>query len=293
MKKIILLILILIGFILNSNEISNSILLSFNLCIYKLFPSIIPFMLLSNFLIEYNFFNEITILFKPLMNLFNINKYVSFAFFLSLLSGSPAVSIYLNNLYKKGVINESDIQKTLNFCHYTNPLFVINVIGINYLNSKKLGIIILVSEYISSFIIALIFRGHKPTQTNYTNNKTKPNFFNTLKISILECTDKLLLILGIITFFLIITTLLKINNNPIAALFEITQGVNIINNLNINILIKSILFSSIISFGGFSIHVQVFSIINNKKIRYKPYLICRILQAILSAIITFIISLMH
>ena len=45
----------------------------------------------------------------------------------------------------------------------------------------------------------------------------------------------------------------------------------------------------IISFGGLCIHFQVLSIIDGK-IKYQPYLLARLLHAIISGMLVFIIS---
>ena len=95
--------------------------------------------------------------------------------------------------------------------------------------------------------------------------------------------------------FLIITGLIdnifNINNNFkfIYGLLEITQGLKYLSISNLNIYIKAVIASFIISFGGLCIHVQVFSILDNKKIRYLPYLCSRIIHAVISSLITLII----
>ena len=70
---------------------------------------------------------------------------------------------------------------------------------------------------------------------------------------------------------------------------EITQGLNYLNVSNLNIYFKTIISSIFISFGGLSIHLQIFGILDNKKIRYIPYLINRIIHSIISVIITTIL----
>ena len=66
MKKIILLLFfVLVSIItLNYNIITNNVLLSFDICFKNLFPTLIPFMLISNILIKYNFINELSELFS-------------------------------------------------------------------------------------------------------------------------------------------------------------------------------------------------------------------------------------
>ena len=279
----------------NSYEIMESIRFSFSLCINNLFPSLIPFMLLSNVLINYNFINDLSDILKNITTkFFKVNKNCSFALIMSMISGSPSNAKYLKDLSDNNLIDDIDIQKCLNFCHFTNPIFIIGTIGYNFLKDKKLGLIILISHFTSSFIIGLFNKKRKNIKINNLNIKNnKNNFISILKSSINSTIDTLFLILGIITTCIIITTIIdnifNINNNYkfLFGLLEITQGLKYLSLSNLDINIKTIISSFIISFGGLCIHAQVFSILNNKKIRYMPYLISRIIQGILSSIITY------
>ena len=127
--------------------------------------------------------------------------------------------------------------------------------------------------------------------TNNSFNKTSNSFIKTITSSLQNSINTLLLILGVISFFSFITTC--INNSIenqfikciISGLLEITNGINNINLLNISLKLKSLFIIFIISFGGISSHIQVFSILEEYDIKYFPYFISRILHAILSSII--------
>lgn len=297
MKKTIKLILFSITIFIilyNSYEIMKSIRFSFSLCINNLFPSLIPFMLLSNILINYDFINDLSDLLKNITTkFFKVNKNCSFALVMSIISGSPSNAKYLKDLSDNNLIDYIDIKKCLNFCHFTNPIFVIGTIGYTFLNNKKFGLIILISHFTSSFIIGFFNKTRKDIKTNNINNKrAKNNFISILKGSINSTIDTLFLILGIITTCIIITTIINnifnINDNYkfLFGLLEITQGLKYLSLSNLDINIKTIISSFLISFGGLCIHAQVFSILNNKKIRYIPYLISRVVHGILSSTIT-------
>ena len=116
-----------------------------------------------------------------------------------------------------------------------------------------------------------------------------------LNESIKSTIDTLLLIMGIITSCLIITGLInsifKINNDYkfIFGILEITQGLKYLSLSNINITLKIVISTFFITFGGFCIHLQIFSILDNNKIRYLPYFINRIFTGILSSFISLIL----
>lgn len=299
MKKIIyftLFSLTIFIILINSYEIMESIRFSFSLCINNLFPSLIPFMLLSNILINYNFVNDISDMLKILMKAFKVNKNCSFAFIMSILSGTPSNAKYLKDLLENKLINIKDCQKCLNFCHFTNPIFILGTIGYIFFNSKKIGLIILISHYTSSLIIGLF------NKKNYESNKNifelknnKSTFINIFKNSIKDTTNTLFLILGIITSCIILTCIINnifyINKNFkfIYGLIEITQGLKYLSLSNLNIKLKISIASFLISFGGICIHAQTFSILDNKKIRYCPYFVARIIHGILSSIITILL----
>ena len=299
-KNIIYLLVLtitLFEMLFNSSLIINSVTFSFSLCINNLFPSLFPFMILSNILMEYGFVDIASELLKPIMNkLFKSHEYGSFVLILSIISGTPSNSKYINELLNKNMINEYDATKLLLFTHFVNPLFVINTIGVSFLHNKLLGIIILISHYLGNFIVGIIFRNyHKinnSTKINISKAITtldkKNNFISILTNSIISSINTLLIILGVITTCLIITSLIDIN--PILNGFlEITQGLKYISTTNLEILKKVLLTTFLISFGGFSIHAQSFSILSNKKIKYIPYLIARITHGIISSIIVYIL----
>ena len=201
----------------------------------------------------------------------------------------------------------------LKFNHFSNPLFVIGTVGTLLLNNKKLGLLILLVHIISNLFIAIIFR---PKECNYSScsslingiNKmhkkridSNSSFGSVLSESIFKTFKTLLLLLGVITFFLIISTLIKqiIPTNDfiysiISGLLEMTGGIKNISSLNIPISIKTSIITFFISFGGFSIHMQVMSILSNYKIKYIPYLISRLLHGIISSTLIYgIISFTH
>lgn len=294
---ILLVSLIFINYI----DISESIKFSFDICINSIFPSIIPFMLLSNLLINYDFVDSLSeILGNIISKLFKVNKSVTFAFVLSLFTGSPSNAKYLKDLHGDEMINEYDIEKTLNFCHFMNPIFILGTVGNNFFNNKQIGLYILISHYFSGILIGLIKNKKKFKVVEPRHNiKNKKSFMKVLNDSIVGTSSSLLLILGIITTCLSITTILnnflKINNNYkfIYGLLEVTQGLKYLSLTNINLQVKGAIAAFLISFGGISIHMQTFSILDNKKIRYIPYFFSRIEHALLSILVFGIMSLLQ
>lgn len=290
---------IIIFIIRYSNEVMESV--SFSISIWKdnLFPSLFPFFVLSNLLLQYGFVEKVSILFRRIMPvIFHLPKEASFPFIISLFSGFPSGAKATTDLVRNDILTKEQGARLLTFTHYSNPLFILGFIGSILLGSKKMGAIILFSHIFSSIIIGILFRPKEIVKNgNQKINSIKkcPSLGNALRISIFDSLNTMFLLLGIVTIFLIITTILSqvlsygsIINSLIAGLLEMTQGVKLVSQLPLSILERAIIMTIFISFGGFSIHMQVLSIISEAKIKYKYFLLARILHAILASVLVFI-----
>lgn len=318
MKKIIISIFIMIILIFCSYEIlsesetiMNAVTYSFNIWTNNLFPSMFPFFVLSEILINYGFVELISELFKPIFQkLFKTNSNASFVFIMSMLSGFPSNAKYTKELYLEGKLTDKEATKILMFSHFSNPLFILGTISVTFLNNKQLGIIVLISHYISNIIIGILFRNYNPSSIKYekfslknsilkmhnkriNNNKS---FGTIIAKALTNSINTLLLILGVVTTFLIITTIIDNNFHPdlltktfISGFLEMTQGLKHVSLLSIPNAYKTILITMILSFGGLSVHTQILSIISDTKIKYKPFLLARLIHVVISSIICFLL----
>ena len=282
-----------------SKDVAESITFSISLWKDNLLPSLFPFFLISDLLLEYGFIDLISnTLGKYMTTIFGLPKEASFAFFTSLFSGFPSGSKYVKDLLDKNLITTEDANHLITFAHYSNPLFITTTVGFYLLNNIRISYIILISHILSNVIIGIIFKKKRKiiinnqSLNNYISNKEKKNFITILMSSIWKSFKILVNMLGIIIFFLIITTLIDKLLNPneifksiICGVLEMTQGVKYVSGLPISIELKSAIIGAIISFSGISVHFQVKSIIEGTNISYKTFLKARILHSILCFIL--------
>ena len=202
---------ILILILFNKSLVSTTITSSFYIWFNTLVPSMLPMFILSDILINYNFIEYIP---KRITNfirkLFNISNNSVLILFISCISGFPGNARALKEAYDLNLISKEEVEHLLLFNHFPNPLFVLQTVGVFYLKDDILGIIILVSIYISNTIIGIIYRGkNHPTKVNYITNINKSqSFMNVFSNSIKKSINTLLMISGIVTSFLIISTLI-------------------------------------------------------------------------------------
>ena len=276
---IIVTISLYIIFIKNSSIVNTSIIEACTLFFYKIFPSLFPMLILSQFIIEYNILNKFNIFFfKINKKFFNINIYCSILFLTSIFIGNPGNAKIAKYFYKNNKISELNIQKVLLFSHFCNPMFI-NVFA------KDKFILVTTCHYLSNFIIGIILKNKYVDNKIIFNREKTDNkkFLNIFFESINSTISTLLFILGTIVSFYVFLSI--ININYLSPIIEISQGMNYINNLNINLKLKTILFGGALSFGGLCIHMQIFGILSELKIKYFPYFVSRIIHSIFTMIL--------
>lgn len=302
MKKFIkdftlIIVLIFIIYLITKNKVvANDISFSVNIWSKNLFPNLFPFFVLSNVLIECNLIEPVNNIIYPLFKrLFKLPKVCCYVLLISIFSGYPSGAKYTSDLVNKNLISIDEANKLLTFTNYSNPLFVLGFIG--DILTKKLSIIILISHILSGLIVGIIFnKNNVIINKNNSISKEKKELGKILESSIKDGLSTLIYLLGVIMIFLIISSFIKylfhLNNNSylvISSLLEMTQGIKNISLLNINVYIKTILITGIISFGGFSIHIQIKSLFS--KIKYKYFLISRVIHSLISIILVSILIL--
>ncbi len=297
----IILFYLFIFIFLYSSNVKENILYAFDVWTNTLIPSIFPFIIISNLLINYGFIDILSLFLGRFVEfIFNLPKEATYAVIISFFTGFPTGSKYVRDLLDKGMISKEDANHLIMFTNYSNPLFVVSGIGEGMLKSKTLGIIILIMHIISGLLVGFIFKKKRKVVNYKSNKRYQESFIKVLTESINNGFRILINMLGIIIFFLIVISIIDklLPNNIITAILkgiiEITIGINNIARMNINITLKASLIGFIISFSGISVHFQTKSIIENSQIKYKNYLIARIFHAILCFSLTYLsISLLN
>lgn len=317
MKKIysilIIIFLMFVGFeiLTESSSILKSVDFSLNIFKNNVFPSLFPFFVLTNILVKCGFVELVSELFKKIMNkFFKIKGDAAFVFIMSLISGNPANAKYTKELLNEGLLNKYEATKILCFTCFTNPLFILGTVATLFLNNKDVGILILICHYLGNIIIGILMRNYFPSKKEnskvslrkaidrmhkkrISNNES---FGEIITNSLISSINTLLLIMGVITTFLVITTIIDKNvslnsvlQSTLNGFVEMTQGLKYISMENVPLKLKCILTVMILSFGGFSVHMQIMGILSDTEVRYLPFLCARMVHSLLSGIMMYFI----
>lgn len=282
---------------------------------YKVFPSLFPFLIISNLMINFGgvqIFSKVfgNILCKPL----RIKKECSFVILISFICGYPLGAKYTCDFYEKGIIDLETCQRLLNIASNASPLFIVGSIGASMMKDMKLAYIMLASNCISSYMMGLILpiksKAKAERSINVVHYEERKNIGVLFKQIIDNSISTCLSIFGYVVIFSVITQFIiksagfYIVVNKLASVFNISQGllsglllgtIEMTNGCNLIALsqgslpIKAATISFLLSFSGISIITQVYSFTYKYRVSMKKYIYRKLIQGSLSAVLTLLL----
>ena len=282
---VLIILFIYLGIFINPSLIIESGITSINIFKTKLFPSIFPFFVLASLLLELGLATKISKKLNPLFKrLFHVEGNSSFIILVSIISGFPSGSKYIVESLKTKSISKDTANYLLTFTHFANPLFVLVTCGL-ILNSISLAYKILIIQILSNLILGIILRPKEIVFSKITNNPQNKSFLEALPKAINDAIKVLLFMLGSITFFMFFSKLLTstLSLNPffktiITGILDMTSGISLVNTINTTNYIRGLLVLTFITFGSFSVHLQVLNNIKEEDIEYKYFFLGRIIE---------------
>lgn len=282
-------------------------------------PSLLPFFIATELL---SYTSVVSFLGKFLNKfmrpIFNVPGEGSFALIMGIISGYPIGAKIVCNLKEQGICTNEECERLLAFTNNSGPLFIIGTVGISLFSSSSIGIKLFIVHVLSCFLVGFIFRWWKYNKrpstlvckrSSHEDILCFNNLGAILSNSIQNSIKLVLTIGGFIVLFSVIVSILNsskilngccmflnpflymlkipVNYSPsiITGFIEVTNGVNLaaIDSSPLSVIICSFL----LGFGGISILLQVLSITSQAKISIKPYILGKILQACLSALLMY------
>ena len=291
--------------IINSKIVFNSISASINIFIYKLIPALFIYILITELIINSGKDKNLSLGFsKILSKLFKIPTNTTPCVIIGFLLGYPNSAKYIQKLYERGEINSKTATKLVAFTSNANLAYIISTVGISMYNNINIGIILAISHFLSAILIGMFLTPSNLNinsiiqQTNINSNSFKQIYspFELLYISIKGTLKTLAFIFSYTVLFSLIPIVIinKLNltellNTLLIGICELSNGINSISMLNIDITLKLVLTSFVLSFSSFMIIVQIFSFVYKVGVRFIDLVKYKLLQGVLSSIITYII----
>jgi sporulation integral membrane protein YlbJ len=315
---------VLMGIVRNPEISLNSALNGLATWANIVFPSLFPFFIISEILIEMGFVNFIGDSLQPVMRpMFNVSGEGAFPFAMSIISGYPMGAKITSLLREKKLISKAEADKIVCFSSTSGPLFMLGAVSVGMLKTPAAAPLVLYPHYLGAITVGLILRfvGKKYNPNTRSNRYIIKNpliyinkdysigmilgncvknslntiftvggfiIFYSVAIELLFASKTFDKIMHLIDYIIPLKINMDILQGLIAGTLEITTGCNKIASLNIDFIQKILIINFLIGWGGFSIHSQALSFISKTDINAKMYIFSKFLHGILSSIYTLI-----
>lgn len=281
-------------------EITRFASAALDICLTQVIPSLFPFMVISRILSESNVCKYSGYLLGGLIRtIFGVDKNLGGAFLCGIFGGFPSGAIATGVAYQKGECTKQQAEFTLALCNNSSVSFILSFAGICVLGSLKSGIILLLSQLLSIFIISLIMRIVFKFKTEMLKHpicvyKTKNSLKNIIISSVTKSVTGILNVCGYIIVFYILSELIaKLFGNRFDLIyitkcfFEMTGAVKMCETPDFPL--NLILCSSAIGFSGICVIMQVSGICEEYGLSPKYFVLSRILSALVMPVCTLIL----
>ncbi|CAG9619828.1 sporulation integral membrane protein YlbJ [Sutcliffiella rhizosphaerae] len=245
----IIISLLTLSLILNPKASFEASVRGLNMWWEIVFPSLLPFMIISELLIGFGVVAFIGVWLEPFMRpLFRVPGVGGFVWAMGMASGYPSGAKLTVRLRQEGQISRIEGERLVSFTNSSNPLFIFGAIAVGFFHNPKLGIILAAAHYLGNFCVGLVMRFHgdhsqsssavssKPTRLSLTRairemHKTRMKHNKPLgKLlgdAVLSSIQTLLMVGGFLILFSVLNSMLSLVSITavLAAIISIVLGI--------------------------------------------------------------------
>lgn len=262
-----------------------------------LLPSLLPFMILSNFLVAIFAFRYIPAWFSHMMGfLTGLSHNGVYAFCLGLFCGYPMGAKVTADLYRRQAISKQEAQYLLTFSNCASPAFLASFVLCQTLQSPQLlktsCILYYLANYLTSVVFRLYYRPSPSDQRKVSPAASRPDssWMEALDTSIMNGFETITKLGGYIILFSILSGFAKellpdwgILKTLILCATEITTGITILVNSGGSFLFCYVTAMSMTAFGGLCILAQTKSMLQETDLSLKPYFFAKCCNMLITA----------
>lgn len=126
------------------------------------FPSLLPFFILSDVLLSTGMVHYLGVWFEPLMRpIFNVPGVGSFVFSMGLAAGYPMDAVLTAKFRKQELCTKTEGERLLAFSNSADPLFIFGAVAVGMFGQPALGAVLAMAHYTSVLMVGLTFRFYK------------------------------------------------------------------------------------------------------------------------------------
>lgn len=275
---------------------------------FHVLPSLLPFMILSDFLIHTGLAARILKKGYPLFHLlFGVSLYGTYILLLGAFCGYPMGARLTADLLRDGKITESEARYLLTFSNNPSPMFLSSYLLSGSLHlSGYTGItffILYISMVFTSLTFRLIFRPDSfssSTSSDELSALSETPFMHLLDSSIMRAFETITRLGGYIILFSILASVIRTFTAPfpvltwlLTGLTEITTGISLLSQASLPLALRYLLALTFTSFGGFSCIAQTRGMLEGTPLMIHTYVAGKIVHGFFTLLIGGLLLFVH
>lgn len=137
-----------------------------------IFPSLLPFFILSELLLGIGVVHALGVLLEPLMRLlFAVPGVGAFSLSMGLAAGYPMDAVIASKYRKNNMISRVEGERLLAFTNTADPLFIFGAVAVGMFHSPELGMLLALAHYAGAFVVGIVYRFHGRGQDKHHVNE--------------------------------------------------------------------------------------------------------------------------
>lgn len=158
----IILLTLAIGLIIFPKDVLNASLRGLNIWWGIVFPSLLPFLIISDLFISFGVVALIGGLLEPIMRpLFRVPGVGGFVLALGMISGFPSGAKMTASLRKQGMLTQTEAERLVCYTNSANPLFLFGAVAVGFFHEPGLGALLAIAHYGGNLGVGLLMRFYK------------------------------------------------------------------------------------------------------------------------------------
>ncbi|MDR4434178.1 dipicolinic acid transporter SpoVV [Bacillus tequilensis] len=140
------------------------------------FPSLLPFFILSELLIGFGIVRFVGVLLEPFMRpIFRVPGVGGFVLAMGMASGNPAGAKLTARLRQEKQISRVEAERLASFTNSSNPLFIFGAVAVGFFQNASLGILLASAHYLGNLAVGLTMRSYgRKEEQQLIRKKTIP-----------------------------------------------------------------------------------------------------------------------
>jgi sporulation integral membrane protein YlbJ len=264
-------------------------------------PSLLPFLILSNLLIQTGLFQYLNRIYAPILGkIYRISDEGCYAVLIGFLCGFPMGAKVIADLVQQKQISPEEGSYLLGFCNNVSPAFFLNYLCLKQLNYASVPWKLVAFFYSLPLIYGLLTRSFYSFEQNiwekpFENKKKASSHrldFPTLDACIMDGFTTITRLGGYIILFTILVKLFALLPLPnqlltlISILLEISCGLQTLSVLpGLSPVWKTALMCGLAMFGGLCICAQTQSVLDQSPLSIRTWLIGRGVLTLLAVLL--------